>query len=500
MPSRRRPVDTGVRKAVRSRSLRGALLLSAVSVGVAHAQAGPQAASEPPDPRPVIIQTTVGVQETFTDNVRLSSTNRESDLVTTVHLGLDATLNGARTKGALSLEGAYDFYADADDLNGWTLRGIGSGSYAVIENFLSLDFQGAITNGNLSTFGSSAVERAGVEDRVQVSTLSVGPKLTTQLGDYADLDAAARISWIAYDPADGSNVAQTPSDATLLSTALQIDTAERLSGLQFTLMAGYEEDNDDYRNFGLLGSAYVEVSPGLSVIGRLGYDNVSENSVVDIDAATWAVGLRYRPHDRASFSIEGGERYEEPTWAASADVQVTNRFYLNASYSEQVEPDQGFIVRDLTNFVGLGEDGTPLAPTEFDIDGNLYDSTSLHKTAQVEALYVWEAQSLRLSAHWRDRYFYDTQTNDRSLTTSVAYFRQIRPDLEFEIGADFGETYDSPIYGESRSYELWTRLSYDLNPTVRIVGGYAHADDKQRTFGGQSFRENALFVSLRKTF
>lgn len=500
MPTHRRPLDARVHRAAWSHSLRGALLLSAVSVGIAHAQADPQTAADSPDPRPIIIQTSVGVQETFTDNVRLSSTNRESDLITTVHLGLDAALNGVRTKGALSLEGAYDFYADADDLNGWTLRGVGSGSYALIQNFLSLDAQGAITNGNLSTFGSSAVERAGVQDRVQVSTLSIGPKLTTQLGEYADVSAAARISWVAYDPADGSNIVQAPSDSRLLSTALEIDTADRLSGLQLAFMAGYEEDDDDYRNLGLLGSAYVEVSPGLSVIGRLGYDNISEDSVVDIDAPTWTVGLRYRPHDRASFSIEGGERFEEPTWAASAEVQVTNRFYLNASYSEQVEPDQGFIVRDLTDFVGLTDEGTPLAPTEFGVIGNLYDSTSLNKVAQVQALYVWEAQSLRLSANWRDRYFYDSQTNDQSLTTSVAYLRQIRPDLEFEIGADYDETYDSPLYGESRSYEVWTRLSYNLNPTVRIIGGYAYADDKQRTFGGQNFRENALFVSLRKTF
>lgn len=500
MQTGRRSASAGQRNAARKHAwLTSAVALSLLCAGAAQAQAvrAPTAA----DPRPLVITPSVGVQGSFTDNVRLTETNRDSDFVTRAFVGVDAILNGVRTKGVLQAQAAYDFYADADDLNGWSARGFGIGSYELVQNVLALELDGGLTNGNISTFGSSAIDRSGVDGRVQLATVGFGPRLTTRLGDFADLNAAARVSHVAYEEADGSTTALLPEDSTLFNADVAVDTADRYANVQLGLAASYEEDDQDFRSYSAVASSYFRVAPSVRLIARAGYDSIEDAANLDIDAPVWSLGVEYRPNDRALFSVEGGQRYDETTWAALANVEVTNRFYLSGSYSESVEPDQGRINRDFENFVAQQNAvATPLTPDEFTVNGNLYDSASLNKEAQLHAVYTWPTQTLELSAMWSDRYLYDIRSHDRMVQAGVTYSRQLRPDLTAELGADYIEVYDSPIFGESRSYGLSAQLAYNLNPTLQLTGGYAYSDDKRFEPGDEKIRENVVFVALLKTF
>src|SRR5690606_825780 len=247
--------------------------------------AGPLPGPSASDPRALILTPRVGVQGAYTDNVRLTQDNRESDFVTRVYAGVDAMLNSPRAQGSLQVEASYDFYADSDDLNGWSARGFGYGSYALVQDLLAIEADGSITNGNVSTFGSSAVDRSGTDGRVQLSTLSAGPRLTTRLGDFADLDASARASYVAYEQADGSTVATLPEDSTFYNVDLGIDTGDRYSNVQLNFFTTYEEDDRDYRSYSAIASSFFRVAPTLRLIARVGYDNVQDTSLVDIDAA-----------------------------------------------------------------------------------------------------------------------------------------------------------------------------------------------------------------------
>lgn len=487
----------------RRAQLCSAVALSALCASGVHAQDAVRSAPavrDGGDPRPLIVTPHVGVQEGFTDNARLTEDNRDSDFVTRVFAGIDATLNGARTKGALRARAAYDFYADADDLNGWSTNGFGFGSYDLVQDVLSLEADAGITYGYVSSYGGSAFDRSGVDNRVHVTTAGFGPRLRTTLPAF-DLNASARVAHVAYGDADGSSTGPLPTDTTQYYADASLDTMRRLTNVQLNLSVAYEEDDQDFESLGAVASGYFNVAPTVRLIARAGYDNIQAPFSVDISDPYWALGAEYRPTERTQFSVEGGQRYGEATWAAQADIAVTNRFYLSASYDERVEPDQSRVYRDFQSFVvQQGTVATPLTPDQFAINGNLYGSTALNKQARVAAAYTWDVQQLDVSATWADRYFYSTRASDKSISADVNYTRQLRPDLALGLGGDYWETYDSPVYGENRSYSLRALLTYSLNPTLRLTGGYGYRKNEDLRVGGADVYENAVFASLVKTF
>lgn len=480
--------------------LSSAIALSVLSAGVAHAQvpAAPAAAAAG-DPRTLILTPSIGIQGAYTDNVRLTE-DKEADFLTRAFLGLDGTVNGARANAVLQVQAAYDFYADADDLNGWSFNGFGAGSYDLVQNVLSLEADAGVTSGTVSTFGGSAIDRAGTDGRVQLSTVGFGPRLTTKLALF-DLNASARISAVNYEEADSSTVSTLPDDSTLFNAAVELDTAERLSNLQLGLLGSYEEDDQTYRRYTAVASSFFRVAPSLRLIARAGYDDIEDtSSLVDIGDPLWSVGVEYNPSERVLVSLEGGQRFDEPAWAALANIQVSNQFYLNGSYTETVEPDQGRLDRDFQDFVAQqGAAATPLTQDQFTFSGALLDGTSRNKLADVSAVYAAPLYQAEASVYWSDRYFYDTRTNQREVGVRGSYTRQLRPDLRAQLSGDYAETYESAVFGDSRSWRLLGALTYNLNPTLELTGGYAYSDN-EADLTGEDIQENIVFVSLMKTF
>jgi uncharacterized protein (PEP-CTERM system associated) len=499
----RQSASAGQRNVARKRALLAtAVALSVVCGATAQAQVEPLARRPAEnDPRTLILTPSVGVQAAYTDNVRLTSTDRESDYWLRAMAGLDATVNGARTKAQLQLRAAYDFYADADDLNGWTGSGFGVGSYDLVQNVLAIEADASASIGSLTNANRGAIDRAGTNDRLLVTTAGIGPRLTTQVGLF-DLDAAARVSYVAYDEADSSTVTGAlPEDTALVSADVQLDSGNRLGRNQVNLLASYQEDDEDYRHYSAVASDYYRFTPNLRGIVRLGYDDIADRqNLVDINDPYWALGLEYSPRSNAVFSLEGGQRYGEASWAALAEVAVTDRLYISAAYTDTVEPDQGRIDGAFQAFVEQ-QSGvlTPLTPNAFTIDGNLYDATTRNKTARGSIAYVMPQSQIDLTGYWTDRYFYGSQASEKEYGVAGTYRRDLRPDLQLGLSADYSETYESVVYGEYRSLGLQALLTYTFTPTLQFNGGYAYRSDESEG-ADADIRENVVFVGLMKRF
>jgi uncharacterized protein (PEP-CTERM system associated) len=456
----------------------------------------------PGDPRTFILQPRIGLQETFTDNVNQSSTDRESDFITRGYVGLQASISSTRAQGYLDLTGAYDAYANTTNLNGFSASGYGVGSYAVLQDLLSLEVSGGITNGNISTFGDSAVDRSGTEGRTQVSTVGAAAHLTTTIGSFADLDGLARASWVTYKRADGTTDATLrPDDSSIAEVSAIADTAARFTKFQLVLQSQYTEDDDDFKNFGASAAAFYSVAPRVRLIGRVGYDDIHQPIVLDIQSEFWRVGFEYKLGGLSHITVEGGRRYNRPSYAADVLIEVSGRFYMTGAYAEEIKPDQVYINDEFLAFANSTQTLPELlVPDDFLLNANLLNETSLNKVAEAHAVYVWPSNNIDLSVVLTDRELIATGATERVLSFGTQYSRQIRPDLRATLNFTYDKTLDSQLFGESRSFDFGARLFYNLNPSLTLSAGYFYANDKRLTGAADKFYENAAFVAVLKTF
>jgi uncharacterized protein (PEP-CTERM system associated) len=476
-----------------------ALAATALAGGAAHAD---------DDTTPIpsfFITPTLGVQLSYTDNANLTSSDRDSDLITRGSLGLDAAVNRGPLTGKLNARYDYDWYSSTNDLNGGSLSMNGSGIYSILRDRLWIEAAGSVTNGYTSTFGASAVDRSGVEGRTQLGVYNIGPRFATTLGSYADLAGALRWEQVLYTNADGSETPHLPHNDNIGQAVMRIDTGARFAKYQLLTTGQYEQDNMDFRTGNIVQSVYFSVLPGLRLIARAGYEHVFQPGVTDIDAPVLSAGVEIRPNRYSTLSFEGGRRYDRTSWSARANVQVTDKIYLNARYMEMPAPDQLYVAQSFQDFVEESA-SLPLpivpgvSPATFIFRENLYNQTSFNKTADLHALYSGVTQSLDLSARWSDRHFLAADTHDRSVTAYGAYTRRLRYDLDAVLAANYARTLESPVYGKSETYGGSVRAVYRLNSTMMLTTSYSYTHGKQLFPGGEKIRENVVLIALQKNF
>ena len=145
------------------------------------------------DTRDFSISPLVGLQETFTDNALLTSTDKKSDFITRPMVGAEVNVHGPFTASLVG-HAYYDAYASQSQLSGFSGDAQGTANYAVIPEFLSIDANAMLMNASVSTFGTPAINRVGTANQITIATYDIGPHLTTTLDDFADVDVLGRFA------------------------------------------------------------------------------------------------------------------------------------------------------------------------------------------------------------------------------------------------------------------------------------------------------------------
>lgn len=461
-------------------------------------------AADPVAPEPArdfSIAPKLGIQESFTDNALLTASNVRSDFVTRLNAGAIVNVDTGRTKATVDTAVSYDQYANNSDLSGWSLYGNGNGAYSIIPGALSLEAEGSVTNGTVSTFGTSAIDRSGTTGRVQLATYDVGPRFTTTIDDFADVNLLGRFAQVLYNSSDTSNVTMLPANSSIVDIVGVLGTGTRFPWYELTTTGNYERDDHGFQLYNGIQSGFFRVMPQLRLVVRGGYDDITQPGVVDIRAPIARGGFELSINRLSKITVEGGVRYNHATWNADIYLQFSDRIYFTGRYFEILEPAQIQIHNSFSDFINMSRLlPTPIAPENFAVTGNLYNQTSLSKTAEARLVYQWEADSISLDASWDDRRFLSTNDHDRVLVGNAAYYHRIAPDLTAEVRASYAQTFASPIYGASSSYGGEVSLSYDINSYMVARAGYAIDQQTQTAPVNQSLSENVVFAAIERRF
>jgi uncharacterized protein (PEP-CTERM system associated) len=453
------------------------------------------------DAREFSITPRLGVLESFTDNVLLSPTNQEHDFITRFNLDNQLNVNTGRTLVSVNSTLSYDKYATHDELDGWSIQGIASGTYAAIPGFLYLDAEGQVSYGTVTTFGTSAVDRSGTNGRVQLATYNLGPRITTTIGDFADLLVRGRFAQVHHDTEDAAVATLLPTNSNIYQASAVASTGERFQGFQFDTAGNYQADDHDFRSYNGTQSVYFRVMPSLRLLARGGYEHVELPLVTSIDSPIWSAGFEYSLNEESRITLEGGERYNRTNWTAEAVIRLGSRLLWTASYRQALQPSQVSINDSFQNFMDFSRlITTPGITPGSPLFGNLIDQPSLTKTAETHLLFQTERDVLDFALVYDEHRFVTVPGRDSSLQAAANYMRRLAPDLSLDITGAYGRTFSSTVFGESETMRAEIGIGYQLNSTWNARAGYAISHSTLLSPVSATVLENAAFVSLEKTF
>lgn len=304
----------------------------------------------------------LGIDETWSDNINLSPAGQErSDFVTSLNPTFTANRSGPRLNAHLDYSPQYLYYANGT--NGTNLRNSldASVNAIVIQNLLFVDASSAISQQNISPFGTQAANSVnGSTNRAEARSYTFAPRLQSRFEQDVTYTLGARYN---FSNADSSAFASNHTSEYYGS--LQTGTSFRDVGGGVNFDRSEQVFNGSNSIVVESASANVQyvVAPTVHAHASIGYDRNSYPTTrqADLAGTSYSAGLDWQPTHHTSLDATLGHRYFGPT--ANIRLQESRtRWVLSAGYT-----------RDQTTSTGNGL--TQVADPTYALIDQLYATT-----------------------------------------------------------------------------------------------------------------------------
>lgn len=248
----------------------------------------------------------VALQATATNNVQLSATNQQSDIIAQVIPAVQIGGQTAHLKGFLNYSLTASAYAQ-DRAQSNLQNSLNSQlSVEAVDDWLFVDASASISQEYVSPFGTQAPDSTLVNsNRTEVSTVTVSPYIRGQVGGYMDYLASLNYGYTS----SGTGAA---ADSAYWGGLLRFNGNTRWSRLQWAVDLSYRQVDftDQSSRFDqlLVGSLTYAVMPDLKLSLR------ANGEVSDVTTGTterssgWGWGLQWNPSPRTHLFLEQDQR------------------------------------------------------------------------------------------------------------------------------------------------------------------------------------------------
>ena len=524
---------------------RGAVLVS-LSIGTAGLPFGAVVAGD------WTITPFMAGQETFTDNVLLTPTNRHSDLVTGLSPGVSITGESARFNAILNYSPTIQLFALTPNQNFVGHNLYANGSAILVPDWLFLDARGYMsllpTNPGLTTAGGFAIPAAapgvpsgvtGIPSAIGSSFLSPQQGLAAnQLSQVSSFSASPYLSRrfdgfgtgeLRYTLSDTntSNVQSggftTPGFAAQNTSALTNEaTASFVTGENFGRLhshllldasrtSGTGVFSGSRQTVEVIDSSYA-ITYSLSALASIGHENLNYggNPPTRIDDIIWGVGAQFAPTPDLSLTVNYGHRNGTTSPTASLIYNVTGRTTLSVNYSESINTTAQNISNNLavSSVNSLGQiidtrTGLPIVLSNpvLGLQSGVFDTKYLTATATT----IWERDQLSTLVYQYDSAIVGQSTPGSGVSqtatgVNVTWSRELTPLTTAYAGAGYAHiNLGSPSNTTEDVFNAGVSLTYLLSSSLTGWASYSFLD---RTSPQPQFRltSNVVTVGLRKTF
>jgi hypothetical protein len=465
-----------------------------------------------------------------TDNVRLTSRDRQSDISTAITPSILAVADTARLQGVLSYRPIGYLYASTPDQNRIDHFLDAQGLATLVEDRFFLDMRAASSvsslTGGLGTGYSPGLAR---NDRVQTTSARVSPYLQFRFGGLGTLQTGYAFQYVDQTagrngigggaptlPAAGTTGFNIVGDYTAHEGFATFRTGDDFGRFGFvTRLSAIEYDGTGVldgasRQLGVVEASYA-VTRSLSLLADGGYERQRYGGPrpFELDSPIWGAGVQLTGPDSA-ITARYGRRDGFESATLDGSVALGARTRLTARYEERLTTTQQLAGARLAaarlDQFGNQVDpitGVPLLPGA--TESLLAQRGGLFRlrTAGVSLSQVWDRDVVTVSAGREERTPVNGapalfNTNQNGYSASVSWTRELSPEMSGSLFAQYGVT-DVPSGPDRENYSAGASLSRQLGQGITGTMQYRYTSRDDAVGGGRAI-QNLVLVGLRKDF
>jgi uncharacterized protein (PEP-CTERM system associated) len=301
---------------------------SAAAIGTVPAQANGRGFSIVPS---------VAVTETLSDNIRLSSTDRQTDLVTQITPAIRITSNGGRIRGFVDY--SFSGLVYARNSSGNEVQNFLNSAVKVeaVENWAFIDASASVTQQYVSAYGTQSADSTVINsNRTEVRTFTVSPYAKGKLAASIDYEARLTQNWTRNSTSDAANyddslaTVRVQGDSRLRAVSWSADASMQV----YDYTIGRRTEDDRIRGF-----LYFTVNPQLrlSLSGGLESSNIS--TINKETNSTPGIGIEWNPTERTLLAAQ----YEKRFFGSSHALKFEHRTPRTVwRYTDTRDVENGF--------------------------------------------------------------------------------------------------------------------------------------------------------------
>jgi uncharacterized protein (PEP-CTERM system associated) len=403
-----------------------------------------------PNAPAILIQPTLSLGETLTDNVFYSASDRTAAAETRLIPGVSVSADTPRLQGVMTAQVEGDAYVPTSSLDQLFANLYANGTGTIVPGYLFVDVQSSIAQGStlpgLGFINASQLPRG---QQTQIYTNLISPYLRESYDGLVDTELRYRFGSTNF----GGNTVTTastltPSQTNLANGILNEGTFTATTGRDFTraasrltIDAASFNSNSTSRNtqFSSYDDLQYQITPAIAALGRIGYQNIQYPFAPSASFAgpTWLVGgrLTFGPN-YGYVSLEYGVEQGVYGFTGSALVQLTPTITATASLVQGISSPAQYLQTSLAS--------STLSPYGGIVDQLSGLPTSLYLTGSgltngVYRQHLFNAQITdTIGPNSYTLYgYYSNQTSltppittpTTSLGANLSWNRDIRPDL-----------------------------------------------------------------------
>jgi uncharacterized protein (PEP-CTERM system associated) len=425
------------------------------------------------------------LEQVFTDNVRAEAADRDADAITIVGLRLNTAYESSRIQFLATGTAYYNEYWATNEFDDFNGDGAAVGRLTLLHDRLFVDARARRQEVFLAPDETSGTGLTTGQFNSQQTEYAVGPLLTLNMFDLADLAVRATYAEVTFDEPIAGPLLVPINDIVAKSLAGRITTGERHSNYELIGTAEHLETEDGFELENAVGHVLLHVTGTFTAIGRYGYEHIQDPSIPTIRGPRWSVGGRYTTSGNSYAQLEFGERFEGSSWAGDINLVLSPRVRFTAQYTDTLVPAQLESLQSLDDlFDAEGNLTLQPAPEPFVPDLALANQIVRDKDLTATTVYTRGLATFALTGVHSERAFLGLGTTEKQYAVEVEWREQMSRSLTGNASLVFFNDYEPPLGADPlQQYRAEVGFVYLYNADLTFNGSLIWALNDRETTG-----------------
>ena len=452
----------------------------------------------------------IGVTETFSDNVDLDRDGQEEEAFSTdVTPAISIRADAARYTSNFDAAVTFRHQTGGDDKGMQILPGLtGFSTVEVSKELFFVDFSSSVSQELLNTR-----ENNTQSNRDMVQTYSLSPYLVSRFGGFADAELRYTFdTTLREGSGDGGDDGDgNAGDSTSNAIRAALNSGEDFRDLLWSVAASASrrsrDGGDDVERKSINLDVEYIVDRSFSALGGAGFQKLDGGDGDDeVDDPTWYAGFAWRPGTRTDLRVTYGQRDNNNTLSADLSYDIGPRTTLVANYRDQLATGQERLAQNLS-FIGTDPNtgelidtrtGLPFDPTTGET--SVEDEITRTRTLTVAVRATRGRNSFVVSGNiQRQTEEGDGDGDETAYSVSSSFGRQLSRRTDLTLNGAFSRNEFEEDDRDDNEFNLSTALNYVVFRNINAFTSYRYRKQIS-TNDDEEFTENSVSVGVRMTF